>query len=824
MACCVFTAYVMNRLIKACELLDLNVVKIQYNEFDDLPTYDTSEEHKPGLSVVSRFTIEGMTCTACVTTIEKALRSVRGVEAAIVSLTLCRASVAHHPATACEADICKVIEECGYEARSGTGSAQENLDAIERGRELQQLKGSFGRAITFASVTSMGGWLAAKLGTSSQLGEFVRLAVMVSGLWTQLIEARLIHTRAWRGNALWAPNMDTLISSSLLVGIVLSFMQLRLHGLGVQEVYWASGSVLAAVILGGRYVDILLKRQSSRNLTQLYKLQHEAAMVHLRQTVECGEAKDRSIKPEGWNFVLVPAMALRSGDEIRILAGSVVPCDCYITSGTSIVDQATMTGESLPVRKSLGDFLMSGTRNLAGELCATVSKTQDESSLEQLVASISTAVEGSVGSGTDVIGTYFVRMIILLAGFCAFESHSWTDSDLMRPARIVIAGERAMAILASACPCAISLAIPTAVISAISVATSRGVQLRGGYDVIKKLASISHIVMDKTGTLTSGQLSVSDIDGTLDTTAFMFICAAERVDALTHPIGRAVFQWALRQLNEEQRCLQKALEVANLRSELGKGVTCTVRCGQTRKAAEVCIGSVLHLAQCGIPLKGPSWGQGVEDAGIQVYIGMDGRHVASLRLRDTPRSTAASTMSKLRDSLSVQPSLLTGDSIHEAGRVAKILDIPLLAASALPHEKLARIKHLQASGAVVAMLGDGLNDAPALAAADVGILLSPGLSWATAAQLGVSNVVVTSDDLEKVTEAIAIARRTVQQVAWNWWWAILYNMVAVTAAAGAWEWAGVRLDASAAGMLMAGSSASVVGWSLWFRRKLAVEI
>lgn len=806
MACCVFTAYVMNRIIKACELLDLDVIKVQYNAFDDGPVYCDEEKLLSSQLVVSKFSIDGMTCTACVTTIEKSLVALNGVAAATVSLTLGRASVAHRPDVV-GSQICKAIEQCGYQARQGTRSAQENLDTFERGLELARQKQAFGNVVTLASLVSSIGWLAANVNVN-ELEAVLGAIAMIAGLWVQLFEARHIHLRAWQRSTVWAPNMDTLISLSLLIGIALSFCQIWLRDMGSANGYSSSGSLLTAVILGGRYLESLLKKQSNKSLADLYRLQCSASTVYARRS---------SQRTAQGLFETLPVMVLRPGDEVRVDAGAIVPCDCYITSGISMFDQATLTGESLPVRRVVGDFLMSGTRNLATGVYAVVAKTQDESALEQLVSSISAAVEGPSSSGiTDLINAQFVRGIILIAAFCASRSWFASPMDTTAFSRAIYAGERAMAVLASACPCAMGLAIPTAVMSAISVANSRGVQIRGGYEAIRKLASVTHMVMDKTGTLTTGQLSVAEVVGNLDLTACMYICAAERNDALTHPVARAVFQWALRCLDDDSRALQQTIDVVSLRSDLGKGVTCSIR-EPSGSFVEIHIGSATFLKEHNIAVP-----ESVSNTGnaVEVQVALDRMHVAAIHLTDTPRSTAASAISTLRTSLSLECSLLSGDSVLEASRVATLLGVPLLAGSALPQQKLACIKDLQGSGAVVAMLGDGLNDAPALAAADVGILLSPGLSRATSAQTSVSDVIITSEDLGRVAEAVELARRAIEQVNWNWWWAVVYNVVAVSAAAGLWERVGITLDASKAGMLMSGSSASVVGWSLWFRRSL----
>ena len=530
--------------------------------------------------------------------------------------------------------------------------------------------------------------------------------------------------------------MDGLISLSLMPGLALSILQTLLHGLDAEPTYWSSGSMLTAVIIGGRYIDTLLKRQAAQSIAQLYDLQCEAASVKLYQPPAHQDPHSRIERLISKPHVRVPALALRPRDEICIDPGMIVPCDCYITVGASTLDQATVTGESLPVNKTVSDFLMSGTRNLAARLVAVVAKSQDESALEQLVASVASATEISSGTGaTDVLNGRLVQLLMPMAIGCAFFSYSPMDRALPTSTKVIQAGERAMTILASACPCALGLAAPSAVMSGMSTAMCKGVLIRGGFDAIQKLALISHVVMDKTGTLTTGKLSVAASFVTIDSQTLMMIWAAERFDAVAHPVARTIFQWALQLLDEEQRRTQQRLQVTDLVSEPGRGVSGTIETPALTNASsssvKIHIGTAAFFAghNICIPMSTHVARPCSASSNITMHIALSRKYTATLQLTDTLRPSAPLITHALLTQLGLFVTMLTGDTAAEAARIAARLDnVPVLSSSAFPHEKSAFITALRTWPLCrgVAMLGDGLNDTPALAAADVGILLAPG--------------------------------------------------------------------------------------------------
>ena len=812
----------MNRLIKACEVLDLNIISIQYNQFDDGPMSDISKPASCDEFVASKFAIEGMTCAACTSAIESAVLGLKGVDRISVSLPLARATVVHKPSQSTPMDIVAAIDGAGYGAKLGQRTAQENLELTQHSKELEHLRDAFSNATVLSSAVVTIEYLST-LSLFTDYQPQAQLTMMALGTYIQLIDASFVHEAAW-SKGIRTMTMDTLISLSLLLGLALSFFNIALFGMAAAQTYFSSGAFLTVVIIGGRYLDHLLRRRSANSLAGLYRLQTESTTIRVRRrhtTLGSNDGKGG----EPITTMTMPTAILRQQDEIIIPQSAIIPCDCYVIEGRSMIDQSTMTGESVPANKGPGEFLMSGTRNLSYELVAIVVKEQQDSALEQLVNSVSTATERQHQErGGDGVTSYFVSgvLCLTLVGF------SWTllhADNLSLSLRLNIACERAMAILASACPCALGLAGPSTVMAAIDIAWTRGVILKGGMATIEKLTKLNHIVMDKTGTLTTGRLEVAESTSKLEAWQCMLICAAERNDAQTHPVAQTVFQWALGKLNDEQKRQQNEFIVRNYRSELGKGVICNARYPSEVREYAVLIGTKSFLEENGIMM--PERSICKRDM-TSVHVALNGSHLTTLILRDTTRPEAPAVIAHLKSHFNLDITMLTGDVPTEAARVSEELDIPVLSSRTLPHEKASFIKDLKTKagsrGGKVAMLGDGLNDTPALSTADVGIFLSPGMSTTTLSQSqpqsSTSSIVLTSPSLKRLPEVLEIAQKTETAAMWIRQWAVAYNVVAVALAMGVLEGWGVRVDAARAGTMMALSSVSVLAWGLWLRREL----
>ena len=485
----------MSKLIHACQFLDIDLLKIQYNDFDDGPEDAGLVEINSNERVVtSKIAIEGMTCAACVSSIEKAVSTLDGIERISVSLHLARATVVHQQKVNIN-ELLTAIESQGYGAKVGERTAQENVDLLERNDEIQRARRAFGDAAILSSFIS--GLESLSWFRLSPIAIYtIRLLTAALAMWIQIFDAKIVYASVWRGRLALSLTMNTLVSLSLTLGIALSLFNVALFGLGTLRVYWSSISFLTTVVIGGRLLDLILRKQSSATFAKLYELQMKSTMVKLRKRNDEGQANEK----------YTDVAALQPGDEIELSPGSLVPCDCYVLEGKSLVDQSTLTGESVPVSKGPGDFLMSGTVNQSSQVAAVVYKAQEDSALECLISSISTSTEGPIlDTKTDLIISRFVSIIfgVAILGFTfTWRSASGHDGTVLA---LNAACERAMAILASACPCALGLATPSAVMAGLDACRLRGVVVKKGINTYQSMLSLTHVMLDKTGTLTTGK-------------------------------------------------------------------------------------------------------------------------------------------------------------------------------------------------------------------------------------------------------------------------------------------------------------------------------
>ncbi|KAI1625599.1 HAD-like domain-containing protein [Exophiala viscosa] len=698
-------------------------------------------------------------------------------------------------------------------------------------------------------------------------------AVFGIACYIQISHAAWIHRNAWsncfktKRFRLPRLSMDTLLSLSLLLSLGLSIFNIFLSAKSgsTPNTYSSSASFLSVVISAGRYLDVTLKKHGASGFAGLYGLQKEmelgVVMVegHPARTPEKRDDVEAFLAP-------MPTTLLAPLDVYHIPPQGLIPCDSYIIRGTSLIAEANMTGESMPCRKSTGDFLMSGTKNLSNNLVAVVTKAQSDSSLEALLESIEKASEqrydpaanGSKDrrSYMDSAARYFVPAVLSLTCIGLALTMYTLPSSIRLADRINAACERAMATLAAACPCALGLAGPSAIMAGLDACYASGILVPGGAETLETLSRLTHMVLDKTGTLTEGRPEISssyfvepyNSDPAKRALCHLLLCAAERDEAQAHPVGRAIFQWSLTLLQQDFSGILDTLVEAeagtsptsNVESIPGRGVSCDVQ-GPGELWYHVCVGNDRFLVDHGVTIP-PRISSEVDMT--TVHFAINGQYTGTVILQDSIRRNAPDVLKELKE-LGISLTMLTGDSEEEAQRVATKLEIPLLKARSLPNEKKDLVESLQYNydyqhksklrhtENVVAMLGDGLNDAPAQAAADVGILfsLSPlskrrSLVSSTSLALGTSAVdaIIMSPELTALPRLLRIARETARQARWNFLWAIGYNAIAISLAMGVGDLMGlghiIKIDASLAGTMMAFSSITVLGMSLHFRQRL----
>jgi Cu+-exporting ATPase len=683
-----------------------------------------------------RLELEGMTCAACAARIQKKLNRVDGVEATVNFATE-QATVRCASAVA-DAELLAAVAAAGYGAHVATAAAA-TVDGHESRASLRR------RLLVAAALTVPVALLAMVPPLQFDGWEWLALAltapvVAYAGLG--------FHRTALKAARHAAATMDTLISLGTLAAFAWSAVVL-VGGLDA-DVYFEVAAVITTLILLGRYLEATAKRRSSSAIRRLLEL----------------GAKDAHVLRDG-EEVAVPVEELRVGDVFVVRPGEKVATDGVVVEGESALDESLLTGESLPVEVAAGATVAGATVNTYGRLVVRATRVGADTALAQIARLVEAAQSGKapVQRLADRVSAVFVPVVIAL-------SLATLAGWLLAGGGAGDAFTAAVAVLIIACPCALGLATPTALL----VGSGRGAQLGiliKGPEILEQTRRVTTIVLDKTGTVTEGKLELAEVaplNGAARGDVLRYAGAVEA--ASEHPIAIAIARAARTEVGELP-------PVSGFRNEPGVGVTGVV------EGRRVTVGR--------------------RDGRIEVS--WDGSPRATLTVRDSIKPTSPQAVADFR-SLGLTPVLLTGDDEETARRVAREVGIERVLAEVYPDDKVREIERLQASGEVVAMVGDGVNDAPALVQADLGLALGTGTDVAVEA----SDLTLVSGDLRAAADAIRLARRTLRTIKGNLVWAFAYNVAAIPLAV-----AGL-LNPIVAAAAMAASSLFVVTNSLRLRR------
>jgi P-type Cu+ transporter len=745
----------------------------------------------PGEAVLP---IEGMTCASCVNRIERFVRKVDGVNAVNVNLATERASISFDPSAVTVDDLKGAVRAAGYEVReepaavTSTSSATSEVDAhaAAREREIGELRRK--------SLVSLGVGLVMMALMYLPLGLDMMLIaplLLIAAAVVQFWAGAVFYRATWAAARHGATNMNTLVAVGTSVAFGYSAFVTLWPTLATEwgfpyYLYYETAVIIIALILMGRWLEARAKKQTAGAIKALMGLQAKTARV-IRNDAE----------------IDVPIEQVVVGDLVRVRPGEKVPVDGVIAEGRSALDESMLTGESLPVDKAVGDEVIGATLNKTGSFVFRATKVGADTALAQIVR----LVEEAQGSKAplqrlaDQVAGVFVPIVLVVAALTAAGWFIFGPSP-------VFAVTVAIAVLIIACPCALGLATPTAIMVGTGKAAEHGILIRGG-EALEQARRINAVVLDKTGTLTRGRPAVTRVVpvGATSEEELLRIAAAAEVGS-EHPLGEAIVARA----RELELDLPAASDFAAVP---GKGLHVNV------EGRAVAIGNRALLDADGIDVSelAGTADQLAREGATPMFVSADGRLLGAIAVADTLKAESPQAVAEL-EALGLEVWMLTGDNRLTAEAVAAQAGISRVLAEVQPDQKAEKVRELQAGGKVVAMVGDGINDAPALAQSDLGIAIGTGTDVAMAA----SDITLIGGDLRTIVTAIALSRKTVGVIKQGLFWAFGYNVVLIPVAMGLlYPLFGILLNPVIAAAAMAMSSVSVVTNALRLRSFRAPE-
>jgi Cu+-exporting ATPase len=719
--------------------------------------------------------VAGMTCINCAKTIEKALNGKEGIYSAVVNFAAEQVNVEYNPEQVSLASIKKAITDVGYEVIESQKAVDVDAESKARQRHIRRLKQLLAASIALTIPIMILMWL------PILPMELNKIVMFILATPVQFIVGWTFYVGTYKALKNRTANMDTLIAMGTSTAWIYSTLVTFLPGVFGMEasVFFDTAVMIMTFILAGKLLDAIAKGRTSEAIRKIMGLQAKTAKV-IRNDVEQE----------------VPIEEVQVGDIIIVRPGEKIPVDGTVIEGYSAVDEKVITGESIPVEKKVGDQVVGATLNKTGVFKFKATKVGKDTVLAQIISMVEDALtsKAPVQRLADVAASYFVPAIILIATVAAF-AWFFISGDYIFSLTVFIA------VLVVACPCALGLATPTAIMVGVGKGAENGILIKSG-EALETAQNLKAIVFDKTGTLTKGEPEVTDIIALIPEEQLLQYAAVAEKNS-EHPLGEAIVKKAAAQGVTIE-------DPEDFEAIPGQGVRVvyksqTVLLGN-RKLMEANSINISALEQKMVALE--------ENGKTAMLMAIDGKFAGIIAVADTLKEHSSEAVKALQQ-MGLEVVMLTGDNQRTANAIAKQAGVNRVIAEVLPDEKANQIKQLQSEGKVVAMVGDGINDAPALAQANIGIAVGSGTDVA----VETGDIVLIKNDLRDVVVSIQLSRATMAKIKQNLFWAFFYNIILVPLAAGLfYPVLGVLFDPVWAAAAMATSSVTVVTNASLLRR------
>ncbi len=733
--------------------------------------------------------VAGMTCASCSSAVERALKKLEGVKTVNVNLATEKA-VVHYDSTLIRiSQIKQAIKKAGYEPLELEIQQSTDQEAQKRQRDIKTLWKKFLLSAIFTApllYIAMGHMMGAPLPAFLDPHHYPLRFALVQLILTipAIVAGNKFYTVGFKALYRRSPNMDSLIaigtSAAFIYGLYAIYEILTGNHMMVMELYFETAAVIITLILLGKYLEAVSKGKTSEAIKKLMGMQPKTALV-------IHDGKE----------MVIPIEEVEVGDIVLVKPGEKIPVDGVVIEGYSSVDESMLTGESIPIEKHVGDTVIGGSINKNGSLQFQTSKVGKDTVLSQIIKLVEDA-QGSkapIAKMADIISGYFVPIVISIS---IIASILWfvTGHSTVFALTIFIS------VLVIACPCALGLATPTAIMVGTGKGAEYGVLIKGG-EALETAHKIKTIVFDKTGTITEGKPRVTDIISRGDISEDELLSlAASGERGSEHPLGEAI----VKAQQDKNLPLKK---VESFMSIPGRGIEVKI------EGKNLLLGNKKLMLEKNIPLDLESESNRLAAEGkTPMYVAIEESLVGIIAVADVVKENSRKAIKRLHD-MGIQVAMITGDNQRTAEAIAREVGIDIVLAEVLPEDKANEVKKLQDQGQKVAMVGDGVNDAPALAQADVGIAIGSGTDVAMES----ADIVLMRSDLLDVVTAIQLSKSTIRNIKQNLFWAFAYNSAGIPLAAGIlYLFGGPLLDPMFAAGAMALSSVSVLSNALRLKR------